>query len=104
MLNYLYEYGWIAVGLALVGYYFYRLYIKHGWSEVRKKVYELMLVAEKQFNIGEQKLYWVADNIYNLLPNSAKFVLKKKDLINTVQYIYDTSFDFMDDGKINNSN
>lgn len=108
--EFLYQYGWIITLLvgAGVGYYFY--YKKYGkaavFTKMREDAYKLMLIAEQKFGAknGKTKFTWVVENFYPLLPKSIQIVWNQTEIEQFVQGAFDETMDWLDDGKLNDSN
>lgn len=108
MMDFLFNYGWIiVVTLGFAGYIFY-LYKKQGkkaaLTELREKVYKAMLIAEKKFDVNEEKFEWVAKKIFLLLPDTAKVIIEEETIEDFIQNCYNKMMDGLDDGKFNDSN
>lgn len=70
-------------------------------SKIRNKVYKLFLLAEKDAESG-QKMDYVVEHIYQMLPTSIGLLLNETILRYVLQKMFDVVKDFLNDGKINN--
>lgn len=70
-------------------------------SKIRNKVYKLFILAEKDAESG-QKMDYVVEHIYQLLPTSVGIFLNERVLRYILQKMFDVIKDFLNDGKINN--
>lgn len=90
----------IIVGIILLCYMLVKLN-----KDIRLKAYELFLKAEHEFvsGSGENKMYYVVDNIYRYLPSVVTFFISPDTLQKIVQKMFDEIKDLLDDGKRNKS-
>ena len=69
-------------------------------SKFRNKVYKLFILAEKEAKSGE-KMDYVVEHIYNMLPTTISFFLNERILRYILQKMFDVIKDFLNDGKVN---
>jgi hypothetical protein len=104
------NYGWVlalCIGIGVGYYIFYKKYGKAAlFTKMREDAYKLMLAAEQKFGAknGKTKFAWVVERFYPMIPKSVKIFWTQADLEEFVQKTFDKSVDFLDDGKLNNSN
>lgn len=78
---------------------------KQTLDDFRYIAYQLMLVAEKKYSLNEDKFFYVVEEMYKYLPVPLNLIVTKAELQKWVNRVYDDFvIDFMDDGKINDSN
>ena len=66
--------------------------------KAQKRAKELILTS------GPEKHQWVVEQAYNVLPSVVKLLISPKVFSSLVQEAYDELVDYVDDGKLNNSN
>lgn len=96
----------VVIFLAITIFLLYRAYKKQGLEGIREEVYKLFLVAEKTFaepGSGEQKFEYVIKIARTLLPKPLSALISDQQLRNIIQYWFDEAKDYLDDGKMNNS-
>lgn len=74
-------------------------------KKIRRKAYKYFLYAEDIFDEdnGENKMDYVLTNLYDYLPSVLKIFITPKILKKIVQKFFEEVSDFLDDGKLNNS-
>lgn len=91
----------IAVAILLV------IYTRHkSIEDIREDVYELFLKAEHLFEesgAGEEKLDWVVEAAYPLLPKPIQFIVTPSMLKIIIDKWFKGIKDLLDDGKLNGS-
>lgn len=104
-----YEYKWL-IGLLLAGGIYTYFYHKRNGTQktldlYRQVAYQLMLVAEKRLFSGQDKLNYVVNGMYTLLPDKLSYFVTQEELMEWIQTLYDDFvMDFLDDGELNDSN
>ncbi len=98
---------WITILIvaAAVAYTTY-LVIKKQWERLRADAYSLMLKAEiliKGTKRGQERLEYVFQRVYSLLPLWVQFIYPPGDLKAKLQEWFDIAKDKLDDNIINNS-
>ena len=112
MYNFIREYAGLIVVIMVVFIYLVRLafvYKKHGWAGVlirlRGTAYEAMLWMERNYpdDSGRTKFLLALNALYPLLTKNfiLKIIITKERFAAILQEWYDTSKDFLDDGKLN---
>jgi len=71
---------------------------------LRQKAYHLFLIAEHKFDNGDERMEYVLDNIYNLLPYPITIFISRDTFRDILQKLFDEIHDFLDDAKLNKSN
>lgn len=104
-MEFLFEYGWIIMGVVgVLGYFFY-VYKKFGKEKAflfaREVAYKLMLAAQKKFgqDSGKEKMDWVVDRFYILLPRTAQVAFSKVEILEFLQDTYNGFKDFIKEGQ-----
>ena len=94
------NYVYLAIGIIL---FLIAVYVLLQIKVIRDRANALFLEAEK--NIDEDKLNYVASNLYNRLPGYITFILSYGSFEIIVQKIYDKTReiakDLLNDGKFN---
>ena len=94
--------GGIIVGIGLLV-----LYVRNkNIDNIRDDVYQLFLKAEhlyEESGAGEEKMNWVVDNAYALLPVPIRLLVTPAMLKTILQKWFKSIKDLLDDGKINKS-
>lgn len=92
----------LVIGVAVLAY----LYVKNtSLEQIRADVYQLFLVAEHEFQYGEneQKFEYVVQLARSLLPEWVSTFITEKNLRKVVQLWFTAVKDLLDDGKYNKS-
>lgn len=94
----------ILIVLAAVVYILF-LSVTKQWTKVREFAYQLMLLAEKNFQDGEGELKFnfVVTMVYRYIPVWLKIFVKEEDIKKLIEKWYQLAKDYLDDGEINNS-
>lgn len=71
-------------------------------GNIRSKVYELFIRAEKEANKGE-KMDFVIGQVYILIPSPINLFINENVLRWILQKMFDVIKDFLNDGTINNN-
>lgn len=80
---------------------------KRGLDQIRQDVYALFVEAERLFTesgAGQEKLNYVVEKARELLPKYIQVLISKEKLEQIIQFWFDEAKDFLDDGKMNDSN
>lgn len=97
----------VAIVLLLVTIVVTYQYLKmKGLDGIRKKVYDLFLLAEhtyKESGEGKQKLAWVVQQARGLLPKWLQLFVTEKMLTDIIDKWFKGIKDLLDDGKVNGS-
>lgn len=75
-------------------------------DDIRVEVYKLFLEAEHKYTetkAGQDKMNWVINKAWDLLPKWAKKFISEDTLRKIVQCWFDSVKDLLDDGKFNKS-
>ncbi len=92
----------IAVILAAV------IYALLDWQNAKQKIYQLMLLAKSQakdavLKSGKEQEEWVIKNAYKYLPKRITILIPEQTMRKIVKILYKAAKDYLDDGKLNNS-
>jgi hypothetical protein len=95
----------LLLGVLFLGYVIY-LMVSRQWSRLRELAYALMLQAERLMsNIeGKKKFEAVFERFYyDLVPAWLRFFVPPDDIRRKLQQWYDLAKDYLDNGKVDNS-
>ena len=96
----------VLLVVALFGIWLYSYLRNHSLEQIRKRVYDLFVIAENKFygsEQGKQKMKWVVSQARMLLPDWLHNLLTEEALERIIQAWFDCVKDLLDDGKANGS-
>ena len=94
-----------VIGIVIAGFLAVK-YVQHvGLEKIRKNVYDLFIVAEREFHHGEntEKFEYVIQWAKMAIPTPFNLFITEKLLRKVVQAWFDLCKDLLDDGKLNNT-
>ena len=102
--DFIWEYRFIL--LICMAIFFYAL---AEWRQFKTICYGLMLQAkrlakDKILKSGDEQVEWIIKKAYQFLPKTWMFFISEELLRKIIRYLYSELKDYIDDGKINNSN
>lgn len=95
----------VVIGIVIAAFLAVK-YVQHvGLEKIRKKVYDLFLEAEHEFQYGEntEKFEYVINLARAAIPSPFNLFITEKLLRKVVQAWFNLCKDLLDDGKLNNT-
>jgi undecaprenyl pyrophosphate phosphatase UppP len=94
----------IIIGVVILGFSIYLIITKQ-WAKLREFAYQLMLSAEKVYDVnqGKEKFEVVFNVLYGYIPTWLTGILTQEKIKAQLQIWYNNAKDWLDDGQINDS-
>lgn len=99
----LFEYRFVLAVMVAVLFF-----IVLDWQKAKGILYQLMLTAKSMakdmvLKSGEAQEEWVLEKAYQYLPLRIRVLIPKEYMRKIIKYLYHLAKDYLDDGKLNDS-